>query len=224
MKAGGIIVAAGSSTRMGGLDKLLQTAAGRPVVAHSIARFAAHPRIDRLVVVASEANIEAVRVLAGEFPGTKVVLGGPRRRDSVLRGLEALGECDFVVVHDGARPMVTAELIDAAIGGAMEAGAALCAIPVSDTVKRGDPEGTVLETLAREGLWLAQTPQAFRAELLRRAHAATDVDVTDDATLIEMLGAPVKLVAGSRENVKITTPDDLRLVEALLAARGYTAL
>jgi 2-C-methyl-D-erythritol 4-phosphate cytidylyltransferase len=220
---GAIIVAAGSSTRMGGADKLLAPIGGKPVIAHSIACFAGHKRIEALVVVASETNREAIESCAQEFPGTRVVLGGQRRRDSVLQGLDALGDCEVVVVHDGARPLVTPGLIDVAIKGAIEAGAALCSVPVSDTTKRGDASGMVRETLPREGLWLAQTPQAFRAELLRRAHAANDLDATDDAMLVEMLGEPVKLVMGSRENVKITAPEDLGLAEALLAARGYTA-
>jgi 2-C-methyl-D-erythritol 4-phosphate cytidylyltransferase len=96
-------------------------------------------------------------------------------------------------------------------------------VPVADTVKRGDAMRLVLGTVTRDGLWLAQTPQAFRAEVLRRAHAASDLDATDDAALVELLGEPVRLVLGSRENVKLTTPEDFALVEALLAARGYTA-
>jgi 2-C-methyl-D-erythritol 4-phosphate cytidylyltransferase len=223
MTTGGIIVAAGSSTRMGGVDKLLQTVGGRPLITHSIAQFAAHQRIDALVVVASEANMEAMRTLAAGFTGTNVVPGGERRRDSVLRGLEALGGCDIVVVHDGARPLVTPELITAAIDGALEVGAALCAVPVSDTVKRGDAAGLVRGTVPRDDLWLAQTPQAFRPDLLRRAHAAHDIDATDDAALVELIEEPVRLVLGSRENVKVTTPEDVALVEAILAARGYTA-
>jgi 2-C-methyl-D-erythritol 4-phosphate cytidylyltransferase len=221
--AGGIIVAAGSSTRMGGVDKLLQPLGGRPLLAHSLAVFAGRPRIERLIVVASEANLEAVRALAAYFAGISVVPGGARRRDSVLCGLQALEGCDIVVVHDGARPLVTAALIDAALDGALEAGAALCAVPVADTVKRANATGLVEATVARDALWLAQTPQAFRAELLRRAHAATEVDATDDAALVELLGEPVRLVPGSRDNLKVTTPEDLALAEALIAARGYTA-
>jgi 2-C-methyl-D-erythritol 4-phosphate cytidylyltransferase len=127
------------------------------------------------------------------------------------------------VVHDGARPLVTAALIDAAIEGALATGAALCAVPIADTVKRGGGAGLVEATVARDGLWLAQTPQAFRADLLRRAHTATHVDATDDAALVELLSEPVRLVPGSRENIKVTTPEDLALAEALIAARGYTA-
>jgi len=146
------------------------------------------------------------------------VRGGERRRDSVRAGLDALADCDYVVVHDGARPLVTKALIDAALAGARETGAALCAVPVSDTVKRTDDAGLVRSTVSRAGLWLAQTPQAFRTELLLRAHEATEIDATDDAALVELLGEPVRVVMGSPRNLKVTTPADLRLAEALLAA------
>jgi 2-C-methyl-D-erythritol 4-phosphate cytidylyltransferase len=122
------------------------------------------------------------------------------------------------VVHDAARPLVNAAMIDEALNGAREVGAALCAVPVSDTVKRADPAGRVSSTVTREGLWLAQTPQAFRTELLLRAHEAIDIDVTDDAALIELIGEPVKLVMGSTRNIKVTLPEDLALAQALFAA------
>jgi 2-C-methyl-D-erythritol 4-phosphate cytidylyltransferase len=216
-----IIVAAGSSRRMRGADKLLALLGGRPVISHSLEAFARHPGIDEIVVVVSESNRRAIAELADSVAGerTAVVLGGRRRRDSVLNGLKALASaCEYVVVHDAARPFVDAAMIDAALGGAREVGAALCAIPVSDTVKRADPSGRVSSTVTREGLWLAQTPQAFRRDLLLRAHETIDLDVTDDAALIELLGEPVKLVMGSRRNIKVTLPEDLALAEALLAA------
>jgi 2-C-methyl-D-erythritol 4-phosphate cytidylyltransferase len=223
MPIGGIIVAAGSSTRMGGGDKLLYELGGKPLIAHSLAQFDAHPRIDSVAIAASATNIDAIEAIASAFPKARVVLGGSRRRDSVLSGLDAVEGCDVVVVHDGARPLVTAGLIDAAIDGAVEVGAALCAIRVLDTVKRADAAGLVRGTVSREDLWLAQTPQAFRTAVLRRAHASHDIDATDDGALVELLDEPVRLVMGSRENVKVTTPEDLALVEALLAARRYTS-
>jgi 2-C-methyl-D-erythritol 4-phosphate cytidylyltransferase len=208
---------------MGGGDKLQLIVGGHAVLWYSIAAFAGHEGVDDVVVVASEANVEAVRGLASGFPKARVVLGGMRRRDSVSCGLEALPGCEIVVVHDGARPLVTRELIDAAIEGAQETGAALCAVPVSDTVKRGESTGLVRGTVSRENLWLAQTPQAFRSEVLRRAHAAHDIDATDDAALVELIEEPVRLVMGSRRNIKVTTPEDLPLVQALMAAEDYTA-
>jgi 2-C-methyl-D-erythritol 4-phosphate cytidylyltransferase len=217
--AGAIIVAAGSSQRMRGVDKLFAPLAGRPVLAHSVAAFVSHPSIGETVVVTSSANEEATRALVAELaPRARVVLGGARRRDSVRAGLEALADCEYVVVHDAARPMVTAALIDAALEGAREVGAALCAVPITDTVKRSEPSGRVSSTVTRQGLWLAQTPQAFRTDLLLRAHRTVELDVTDDAALIELLGEPVKLVLGSTRNLKISQPEDLALARALLAA------
>jgi 2-C-methyl-D-erythritol 4-phosphate cytidylyltransferase len=221
MTTGAIIVAAGSSQRMGGIDKLLAPLGGRPVIACSIAVFAAHPRIDALAIVISPANEAAIRAIATDLASeARVVLGGSRRRDSVANGLDALGDCDHVLVHDGARPLVTSDLIDAALDGAIQTGAALCAVPVADTVKRAADTGLVASTVNRERLWLAQTPQAFRTDVLRRAHAAHDIDATDDAALVELIEEPVRLVMGSTENLKITTPSDLALAAAILASRS----
>lgn len=217
MTVGVVIVAAGRSTRMGGVDKLSAMLAGRPLVAYAIAAFAAHEAVSDIVVVVSESNQDAVEaVIAEEGLLARTVLGGERRRDSVRAGLGVLQRCDYVLIHDAARPLVTPALIDAALSGAREFGAALCAIPVTDTVKLGDDSDEVAATLDRSGLWLAQTPQAFRLELLLRAHAADQEDVTDDAALVENLGAPVKLVPGAPRNIKVTTPADLVIAEALL--------
>jgi 2-C-methyl-D-erythritol 4-phosphate cytidylyltransferase len=216
-KTGAIIVAAGRGERMGGIDKLLTPVAGQALVAHSISVFASATVVDELVVVASMANREQIEAIVGSIaPRAQVVLGGERRRDSVRAGLDALSDCEYVVVHDGARPLVTPDLIEAALAGAREAGAALCAVPVTDTVKRADAESMVYGTVSRERLWLAQTPQAFRRDVLLRAHAATDIEATDDATLVELMEAPVRLVMGSARNIKVTTPQDLELVEALI--------
>jgi 2-C-methyl-D-erythritol 4-phosphate cytidylyltransferase len=246
---GAIIVAAGSSTRMGGIDKLLAPLGGRPVIACSIAVFATHPRVDALAIVVSPSNESAIREISARLaPDAHIVPGGVRRRDSVANGLDALGDCDYVLVHDGARPLVTADLIDAALDGAIQTGAALCAVPISDTVKRGTANplsatpnplsasgrlpsseategaggGVVLVagTINRDRLWLAQTPQAFRTDILRRAHAAHDIEATDDAALVELIDEPVRLVMGSTENLKITTPSDLALASAILASRS----
>jgi 2-C-methyl-D-erythritol 4-phosphate cytidylyltransferase len=214
-----IIVAAGRSERMGGIDKLLQPLGGQPVLAHSLATFAAHPGIGTIVVVVAKSNEAAVRGLASAVaPHANFVTGGDRRRDSVHAGLGALPSgIETVLVHDGARPLVTADLIDAVIAGVREAGAAICAIPITDTIKRADDEGFVRSTVSRQGLWLVQTPQAFHVDLLREAHAFSDIEATDDAALIELMDAPVRLVRGSPRNIKITTAEDLRFAEALLA-------
>ncbi len=218
--AGAIVLAAGRSERMGGSDKLLQALGGRPVIAYSLACFAACAAVDAVVVVASASNEASVRgIAAAVAPEATVTIGGERRRDSVAAGLSVLpGGCEFVVVHDGARPLLTPALIEAALAGARRAGAAVCGVAVSDTVKRSGADGYIRSTVSREGLWLAQTPQAFRTDLLRRAHAVYDIDATDDAALVEMLGEPILVVPGSARNLKITTPEDLALAEALLRA------
>jgi 2-C-methyl-D-erythritol 4-phosphate cytidylyltransferase len=121
-------------------------------------------------------------------------------------------------VHDGARPLVTARLIEEALAAAQEVGAAVPAIPVADTIKQTDNRDYVLRTLNRSSLWASQTPQVFRYDLLRRAHQEVSSDVTDDAAMLEALGLPVKVFPGSPLNLKVTTPEDLRLAEALLLA------
>ena len=217
MSFGAIIVAAGKSQRMGGQDKLLQPLAGRPLISHSIAKFASYPDLDGLVIVASEANHDQIAAIAAELaPEAQVVQGGPRRQDSVRAGIAALKNVDYITVHDGARPLVTHDLIKAAFDGAKEKGAALCAVPINDTVKRGDETRLVKSTVSRRDLWLAQTPQAFRRPLLLRAHDGITQDITDDAAMVELLGEPIQLVPGSKRNLKVTTPEDLVMAEALL--------
>jgi 2-C-methyl-D-erythritol 4-phosphate cytidylyltransferase len=214
---GAIVLGAGGSTRMGGVDKLLAPLAGRPLLARTLDPFADSPAVQAIVVVASAANAAAIEALVcGRAKMRAVVLGGERRRDSVRAGLAALADCDLVLVHDGARPLVTADLIDSVLRAAAETGAALCAVPVSDTVKRANAAGLVESTLRREHLWLAQTPQAFRRDILLRAHEELEGDFTDDAAMVEALGLPVRIVMGSARNLKVTTPEDLELAAAML--------
>ena len=234
---GAVIVAAGSGSRMRGpstlrlrsgqagsgqaLDKLFAPLGGRPLLARALQAFQGSPLVERIVLVLSAANVERGRALAAEEgidKLTAVCEGGPRRQDSVRLGLEALGPCDWVLVHDGARPLVTAELIERGLGAARETGAAVPALPVADTVKLATAEGTVEQTLDRSRLWAAQTPEVFRYDLLLRAHREVTTEVTDDAAMLEALGLPVKLFEGSAANIKVTTPQDLRLAEALLEA------
>lgn len=223
MTAGAIILAAGSSQRMGGVDKMLRLIDGRPLIAYSLDAFRTSRRIGSIVVVVSPSNSEAVsRVVAELVPGAVVVNGGDRRQDSVRAGLDALPDVDYVLVHDGARPLVTASLIDAVLDGAEEVGAALCAVPVADTLKRAGAQDLVEATVPRDGLWQAQTPQGFRRDLLLRAHEASSDEATDDAALVERLGEPVKLVRGSSRNLKVTTPEDIAVAEALLRSAGVT--
>ena len=220
-----MIVAAGRSRRTGSIDKLwtpLTDAKGqsRPLLAYCIAAFQLCPAVGRIVIVVAEEAIERTQTLAEGEGWNKVcavVAGGDRRQDSVQAGLESLGRCEWVIVHDGARPMVTPALIEQGLREAEETGAACCALPVPDTVKESDAAGRIVRTLDRSRLWLAQTPQTFRYDLLMKAHAQATGEATDDAALVEALGVDVRLYQGSPLNLKVTTRDDLALAQALLA-------
>ncbi len=223
-RVGTIVAAAGSSTRMGDTDKLFAPVAGRPLLAHVLASVQECPLVHRIVLVLSSANLERGRDLVAQHRLDKVsavCLGGPRRQDSVRLGLEALGSCDWALVHDGARLLIE-PVISQGLAAAEETGAAVPAVPIADTVKIGGPDGIIAGTVDRSRLWAAQTPQVFRYDLLLRAHREVTADVTDDAAMLEALGLPVKLYPGSPLNIKVTNPEDLRNAEALLreAARS----
>lgn len=218
-QVGAVIAAAGRGVRMGGVDKLLAPLAGRPLLADSLAAFQGCAAVQRVVLVMAEERLEDGGRLVREGGFDKVssvCAGGARRQDSVRAGLEALGPCEWVVVHDGARPLVTARLIEEGLAAARETGAAICAVPVSDTIKQVAASGEVERTLEREGLWLVQTPQVFRYDLLLEAHRAARIEATDDAALVEAMGGRVRVYMGSPRNIKVTTPEDLALAEDML--------
>jgi 2-C-methyl-D-erythritol 4-phosphate cytidylyltransferase len=220
-RAGAVIAAAGSSSRMSGGSKPKQylELLGAPVLLWSMRAFVAHPGIDEVVVVLPAADAASPPSWIGSLPVT-VVAGGETRRASVRNGLQALGDdVEFVLVHDGARPLVPSSVIDRVLEACREA-AAIAALPVADTVKMADDQGNVARTVDRSGLWLAQTPQGFRLDTLRDVHRRADADDytgTDDAGLCERYGIPVRLVEGAVENMKITRPADFPVVEALAA-------
>ena len=212
-----LIPAGGSGTRLGSrTPKQFMALGGGPILAATVAHFARHRGVEAIVVAAPAAHVERARRALrglGRRGAVTVVPGGQTRQESVWLALQAAPEgTDLVVVHDAVRPFITSGLIDAVVVAARRAGAAICALPVSDTVKRvrGDE---VEATVDRAGLWTVQTPQAFRAALLREAHEKAQRDGvvgTDDAALVERLGHPVKVVPGLAQNLKITTPEDLR--------------
>jgi 2-C-methyl-D-erythritol 4-phosphate cytidylyltransferase len=222
MHVTGIIVAAGVGSRMGGpVNKHLLLLAGRPVLAHTLAAFEQCAAIDDVVLVGGQERLDVYKYLVKDYAFSKVrmiVAGGEARQQSCENGLAAAGDADMVVMHDGARPLVSQQVIVESIEQATRHGAAVVAVPVKDTIKLGDANGFVAQTLERQLLWQAQTPQTIRADLLRRAQAAArDVfSGTDDAVLVERLGLPVKIVLGDYTNIKITTPDDLVVAEYLL--------
>jgi 2-C-methyl-D-erythritol 4-phosphate cytidylyltransferase len=228
----GIVVAAGRSERMGGIDKVFAPVMGRPLLAWTLGAFKRCDDVAGVVVVAGEDQVERTRAFCDEWRFTKVravVAGGATRQDSVRAGLVAAGDAAIVVVHDAARPLVTPELISRGIAVAREAGAAVCAVPARDTVKEvdGDPP-TVRTTHARERIWLAQTPQVFERGLLLRAHeSATDPPPRRAqrrrSALVEAAGHEVRAYEGAEFNLKVTTPDDLVIAEALLRERFATS-
>ncbi len=216
------MVAAGSSTRMGGIDKAFAPLLGLPLIAHSLDQLDTFPPVARIALVLSQQSLGLGKELVDSRKYSKVsrvCAGGARRQDSVRHGLESLGPHDWVLVHDGARPCLDQSLLERGWDAVRGCGAALAGVPVKDTIKVVSPEKMVKETPPREGLWAAQTPQFFRYDLLQRAHQQCREPVTDDAAMVEQLGHPVQMFLGSYENLKITTPDDLIIAEALLTRR-----
>lgn len=221
-----LVAAAGSSRRMGGVNKLMEPLDGVPVLVRTLSALQVAQRVDEIIVAAREEDLVEISRLCRDYGITKcakVVRGGESRVHSVLlAALEASPETELLAVHDGARPLVTPELVDSVIAAAVRCGAAAPAVPVKDTVKTADQEGRVGETVPREHLWAVQTPQVFDADLLRAALKAAleaNAEVTDDASAVERLGKAVFLVEGNEENLKITTPLDLILAEAITRAR-----
>ena len=217
-----LIVAAGRGTRFGGaLPKQSLPLAGGSILHHAVAAFAAHPRVSGVqVVIRPEDRDEFDRAMHG-LAVLPPVPGGPERQDSVRLGLEALAahSPDRVLIHDGARPFAGAALIDRVIDGLDRASAAIPALPLGDTIKRVE-DGVIRETIDRSQLWRAQTPQGFHFAPILAAHrAAAGHVLTDDAAVAEAAGVPPLIVAGSKENLKVTTAEDLAAAERLLAAR-----
>lgn len=214
-----VIVAAGRSSRMGGVDKTFAPLLGAPLIAHTVERFEAHPLVGEIALALAAESVERGRELAksrGWRKVTQVCPGGARRQDSVYNGLAALSPCDLVMVHDGARPCLDVATLERGIRAAAEHGAAVAGTPVKDTIKRVSPDLVVEDTPERARLWAAQTPQVFRYELLLEAHRRCDGDYTDDAAMVESLGHPVRMFEGTYENIKVTTAGDLVVAEAFL--------
>ena len=221
-----LVAAAGSSTRMGGINKLLQPLDGVPVLVRTLTALQRAGRIDEIVVAAREEDVVEISRLCRTYGITKcakVVRGGESRTHSVLLAvLEARPDAELLAVQDGARPLVTPELIDAVAEAAARTAAAAPAVPVKDTVKVVRADGTVDRTLDRDALRAVQTPQIFEASILKAAlQSALEAGaaVTDDCSAVERLGKRVYLVEGDEENLKITTPVDLLLAEAILKDR-----
>ncbi len=218
-KTAAIIVAAGRGERMGGVDKVFAPLAGKPVLAWAVGAFQQCPLVDRIVVVLAEHNLKRGRELV-EKEGWKKVSdicpGGEERQQSVAAGLGRLKDYRWVVIHDGARPLVTVAIIESGLEAARETGAAVAAVPVTDTIKLASEEDFILGTPPRQRLWAVQTPQVFRFDIITEAHRKATGMATDDSSLVERLGGRVKLYMGSYDNIKITIESGLALAEILL--------
>lgn len=225
MKTLAIIPAGGAGRRMGGgVPKQFLPLAGIPVLVHTLRVFQRSPIIDEIFLAVPEGDIPAVRRDIVEGHGlskvTSILAGGAERQDSVANALMQMrDDHGIVLVHDGVRPFVTGELIGRVVAAAGEHGAAAVGVPVRDTVKSVSAAGVVVKTVEREGLWLTQTPQAFRRHVICAAYekAAQDgFSGTDDACLVERVGISVRMIPGDHDNIKITTPEDLALGVTIL--------
>jgi len=226
MTIAAIIVAAGKGLRMNkDVPKQYLALEGRPILGHTLLVFDTCNRIDEVFVVIPAEDFDFCRqnviTPLNLQKRIRLVSGGDRRQDSVYNGLKALDQkTDLVVIHDGVRPFVKSGELEACIDGAIQFGACILGIPASDTLKRVDGAGIIGETLARDNIWLVQTPQAFKYDLILKAHKAArrdGVSGTDDAFLAERLGIEVRIITGNKDNIKITTREDLAVAQALLA-------
>ena len=224
-----VILAAGLGKRMqAGHNKQFIEICGQSVLTHTLTVFAQIPEIAKIVLVVRAGEEDTCRNMIPEIAENKTVLaiGGKERQDSVHNGIRAITwECEYILIHDGARPLVTEEVIRRTLLAAQNSGAAICAVPVKDTIKQADSDGNVLATIPRESLWAVQTPQVFRADLIRRAYENAYVHNhygTDDSSLVEYLGEKIKIVTGDYENIKITTPEDIPTAEQILQKRQQT--
>lgn len=226
MNVGVVIAAAGKGTRMQkGYNKQFILIREKPLIAHTLQVFERMPAIGRIVVVTGRADIAKLEDLCRTYALDKVtdiVSGGKSRQESVYRGLCVLDREEWVLVHDGARPFVSERAITRLLHTVRDCGAAVLGVPVKDTIKQVAASGAVEETPDRDRLWAIQTPQAFRLSALKQAHERARREkrqATDDAALMEHMGWGVHVVRGTDDNIKITTPTDLALAEAILKMR-----
>jgi len=217
IKLGVVIVAAGSSQRMAGINKLFAPLRGKPLLAWSVDTCQRYSLVQQIVLVLNDEDLARGQKLKNERGWSKVTLcpGGARRQDSVREGLRQIRDCDLVMIHDGARPFLTTDLIEDGLKVVGETEAAVAAVPVKDTIKLADSKKMIKETLKRDGLWAAQTPQIFSFNVITRAYENLAAEVTDDATAVERSGHKVQLYMGDYKNIKVTTAEDLALARII---------
>ncbi|WZX99890.1 2-C-methyl-D-erythritol 4-phosphate cytidylyltransferase [Bacillus sp. FSL W7-1360] len=221
-----IVLAAGQGKRLGlGFNKQLLTLAGVPMIIHTLRLFARDEACANMIIVAREEEREQLAALVKQYDVPRVqciITGGAERQDSVYAGLQ-VAKTALVLIHDGARPFTRQAVLRGLVNAAVETGAAIAAVPVKDTIKRVK-SGVIEETIERAPLWAAQTPQAFQLPLIWQAHKearATHFIGTDDASLVERLGREVAIVPSDDLNMKVTTPADVKVAEAILTERGH---
>jgi 2-C-methyl-D-erythritol 4-phosphate cytidylyltransferase len=229
MKVVALIPAAGRGSRMGAKEKKpYLTLGGKPILTHTLSEFERCLLIDETVLIVSKSEIEYSRISIVETfdfkKVSKIIAGGLKRQDSVWEGLRDLkNSYELVMVHDGVRPFVSQEILEKSIHETARCGATVAAVPVKDTIKIVSKQAEVLETMDRNRVWAIQTPQTFTHDILKRAYERAFEDGfygTDDASLVERLGIKVKIIPGSYDNIKITTPEDLALGEAILKRKN----
>lgn len=223
MRVSAIIVAAGEGKRAGeNKNKLYLPIKEKPVIIHTLFALKAVTQVIEIILVIGAGEEDLCQRVLYEFHigGIIITIGGKERQDSVANGLrKASRDSELILIHDGARPFVDSSIITKTIESAKLYGAAVAAIPITDTIKEGDEEGFVKSTLKRAHLWSIQTPQVFKSNLIKEAHkkaAADGFTGTDDAMLVERLGYPVKIIPGSSRNIKITTPEDFIIAREIL--------
>lgn len=216
-KLGVVIVAAGTSQRMGGINKLFASLMRKPLLAWSVDTCEGYSSIQQIVLVLNNKDLAQGQKLKKERNWSKVALclGGARRQDSVKAGLKQIEDCDLVMIHDGARPFLTSDLIEDGLKVVQETGAAVAAVPIKDTIKLANDERLTGKTIQRDRLWAAQTPQIFSFNVITRAYENLVAEVTDDATAVERLGRKVQLYMGDYRNIKVTTTEDLQLARII---------
>ncbi len=219
----GVVIAAGGRGERAGsaTPKQFREIGGIPMLLRAIRPFAAHPKVAEITVPLPHAVLSDLPPWLQDLLGDRLraVEGGETRADSVARGVAALpASCTSIVIHDAARPFVPIATLDAIIDAVSRGACAIAAVPISDTIKRSDPDGVrVLETVNRHGLWRAQTPQGFPRKILEKAyeHGGQAATATDEAVLVEAIGVPVELILDTTANIKVTTPEDFVVAEAL---------
>ena len=217
-----VVLAAGVGERMGYKDKAMVTLMGDPLITHTLRPFQQCSKVDQIILIMHADKIHQGSDIVTEYKFDKVVgvyPGGANRQESAFIGLDHAENADIVIIHDGARPCVDETIINRGLMAVVETGAAVAAVPIRDTIKEIGGNSEIQNTVSRDYLWAAQTPQMFFRDLLLKAHRSSSQLATDDAALVESLPHPVNIFEGASTNIKVTTIEDLELAEAILARR-----